>query len=159
MLSKSDFKKYYFQYYKDIYSYLNNRIYNKLLIEDFTQDVFIKLWNKRDQFDKTKNIKPYLYKIAQNHIIDHYKLVKNQIQFDEVDDNQKSDEYDLVNVSESIDDIFHHIPTRDRIIFFMNRFDGFTQKEIAKLLGLSIKTIEKRISITLRNIQEYTKNS
>lgn len=57
---------------ESLYNYFFFRVfYNKEVAEDLTSELFIKIWEKRTQFDSTKsNLKTWVYSIARNHLID-----------------------------------------------------------------------------------------
>ena len=47
------------------------------LAEDILQDVFMKLWNKRNDFKKIRNIEAWMMTITRNHIYDTLKSNKH----------------------------------------------------------------------------------
>ena len=76
-----DLKKLFIWLNESIYRYVYVRCgYNRETAEDITQDIFIKAWEKRKQFNSKKStLKNWIYIIARNHIIDLYRKKKGII--------------------------------------------------------------------------------
>lgn len=54
--------------------------YNRERAEDMTQNVFLKAWEKREQYDcRRSSLRNWIYAIARNHVIDYYRSPKPQI--------------------------------------------------------------------------------
>jgi len=87
--TKKDLEKVFVALNEQIYSYIFVRSnYKKELAEDITQDVFIKVWNKRELFDPSKSsLKNWIYIIARNTLIDFQRTSKNEVSIDEDEHN------------------------------------------------------------------------
>jgi len=59
-----------------VFSYAMYFLHNMQDAEDVTQDVFVKLWNKRDSVD-VKRIVPWLMRVTHNHCIDIIRQKKD----------------------------------------------------------------------------------
>lgn len=71
------FTEYYNDYFEKIYNYIFFRVgQNRTLAEEFTQDVFLKALENFDSFDQNSNFATWIYRIAHNHVIDHYRRKK-----------------------------------------------------------------------------------
>ena len=132
------------------------------VIEEKVDDVFIQLWSNRDQLNKIKNPKSYIYAILKNDLL----RIKNNYQTRPL---QNDDQLNSSNLHPSIEDeiianeqkeinknviknVLESIPKRTRQIFEMSRIDGFKYKEISELLAISPKTVENHIGLALRHI-------
>jgi len=135
-------------------------IKNKELAEEIVSDVFVKVWEKRAQLCGIENLRLYLYistkNTALNYLSRHYR--KNLVSLDdiniEVSTIQYSPEQILIN-SEMINRINSAIallPPRCRLVFKLAKEDGLKYNEIAKLLNISIKTIDNQMSIAIKKI-------
>ncbi|WP_179334108.1 RNA polymerase sigma factor [Winogradskyella costae] len=132
------------------------------IIEEKVDDVFIQLWSNRDQLNKIKNPKSYIYAILKNDLL----RIKNNYQTSPLQNDDQLNSNSLypsiedeiiANEQKEIDknvikNVLESIPKRTRQIFEMSRIDGFKYKEISELLGISPKTVENHIGLALRHI-------
>jgi len=147
----------YRQVFDKHFDHLRNFIYYKTsdprLAEDIAQDAFVKLWEKRAEVRMT-TVKTYLFTIGNNLAIN--KLKRNQLKYNflaqtELKKDVKDPQYLLEEqeFKEKLEGILARIPDGSREVFLMNRIEGLKYDEIAEMLGLSVKAIEKRMSKAL----------
>lgn len=158
MLSKSLCNPKYFDiafktHANDIRNYLYYKFGNLELAEDIVQESFIKLWINctKVTFQKSRS---YLFTIATNMFIDmkrHEKVVLNFRISQPKSINHESPEY-LLEEKEfmtKLQDTMASLPSKQREVFLLNRIDKKTYKEIAEILNISIKAVEKRMQKAL----------
>jgi len=156
-----DFKKIFDHYYDGLRNFVYYKTGDADLSEDIVQEVFLKVWNIRKQV-VPETVKSFLYTIAEN-------ITKNYYRHQQVVYNF-ANKYDNESIAEEADheirkEEFHHhlqktlseIPEKSRVVFLMNRIDGYTYAEIAERLNLSVKAIEKRMSEAIAIIREKIK--
>jgi RNA polymerase sigma-70 factor (ECF subfamily) len=153
------FKKLFNEYYNSIKNYSYYKSGNIELSEDITQDVFLKVWENRENL-KGNSIQSYLYTIASNLLKNHYK--KNRVSFNFVNSQLKhpaseSPEYvlEMKEFNKKLQKVLASIPEKSRVVFLMNRMDGFTYEEIANKLNISVKAVEKRMHKALNLLKEH----
>jgi RNA polymerase sigma-70 factor (ECF subfamily) len=155
MLNKVDFKQLFDTYFDEIRRFVFYRCGDEDTASDIAQDVFLKIWEKRDRLICEK-MKPLLYKMANEKIIDNYRREVCQNGFQqslkidaesEISPEEKmvSDEF-IASYAEAL----VQIPEKQRLVFLMNREDDLKYKEIAECLQISVKTVEKRMSAALQ---------
>nr|MBP7510122.1 sigma-70 family RNA polymerase sigma factor [Prolixibacteraceae bacterium] len=109
-----------------------------------------------------KTIKSLLFKIANDFFISKYRKEKVEFAFFM---NFKPDEHDLspddeVNYKELLkayDKSLKTMPEKQRVVFLMSRVDELKYKEIADQLELSVKAVEKRMSLALEHLKKNLK--
>jgi RNA polymerase sigma-70 factor (family 1) len=154
--------------YKELFILLHSRLkqfaYSILKsneeAEELVSDVFIKVWEKRDQLTRIQSPLLYFYtctknlaftrisklKKQQSLAVEDWLVQMNSIYFDP--ERLMMTEEMLRQIKQAINDL----PPRCRIIFKLVKEDGLKYKEVAELLHLSIKTIEAQMAIALRRL-------
>lgn len=131
--------------------------------EELVSDLFIKVWEKRDQLTTIDSPLLYFYATAKN-------LAFNRLNKQKRQQNLRPEEWlvqlnsiyfdpeQLMMTEEMMRQIrqaVNNLPPRCRLIFKLVKEDGLKYKEVAELLQLSIKTIEAQMAIALRRIGKY----
>ena len=121
--------------------------------EDVVQESFIKLWVNCTKVAIEK-AKSFLFTVANNLFIDikrHEKIVLNYKKQGNSSVNKETPEF-IMQEKEFMDKLQHTIgslPDKQREVFLLNRIDKKTYKEIAEMLDLSVKAVEKRMQKAL----------
>ncbi len=120
--------------------------------EEIVQEVFVKVWLKKETVDPEKNFESYLFSITKNLIRDHLRsAVNRKLYFVEEHFQQDllteedSDIKSIDNVEEKMMHLIGQIPERRREIFCLSRFEGLTYKQIAGQLNISENTVDSQI--------------
>ncbi len=145
---------------------LRNYIYYKSgdtgFAEDTVQESFLRLWNNCAKVPLSK-AKSFLYTTATNIFRDLLKHKKVQLKFAEkpAQTSTSQDPEYLMQEKEfksKLDQVINSLPDDQRTVFLMNRIDKLKYREIAEILGLSQKTIEKRMHNALLIIRKEIGN-
>lgn len=146
-------------YYYPLLAFANKYTNDKFASEDIVQDVFLGLWMKRATINFSESIKPYLYKATYNRSISYLNSQVESLNLNEqnikLQLQQKIISYDLQEslllkeVSNEIISCVETFPEQCRKVFLLSRAQGLKNKEIAKLLNISEKTVEGHISKAL----------
>ncbi len=122
----------------------------------------MKIWEK--DFDyHPKKTKSLLYKIALDYFISQYRKAKietkylNEIRFNFTEETS-TNLLEYQELKTHYEKILADLPAKQRDVFLMNRLEGFTYKEIAERLELSIKAVEKRMSLALGVLKKNIKH-
>jgi len=143
---------------KALHNYLLYKFGNKAMAEDIVQDAFIKLWQKCADVILEK-AKSFLFTIATNMALNvktHEKVVLKYQQSVQNNTEYESPEYILrqKEYMEELQKTLAALPDGQREVFLLNRIEKKTYKEIAEMLGLSVKAIEKRMHKALIYVKE-----
>lgn len=133
--------------------YLNDMDLSRSLV----QELFVNLWEKREKLNIKQSVKSYLYTAVKNRAIDFLRSVKEKEPLSENIDNwQQTPFHDLIEESElneRINKSINTLPSKCREVFVLCRFEEMKYLEIAKELGISIKTVEMHMSHALKKIR------
>ncbi|MBC7896140.1 MAG: RNA polymerase sigma-70 factor [Cytophagaceae bacterium] len=129
--------------------------------EELVQDVFFKLWTKRETLAEIDALKTYLYRAARNTALNHLRRLKLEQAHEEreaakgepVTIEATDDSATASEVTEAVHAAINRLPTRCREIFLMSREGGLTYGEIAAELGISIKTVETQMGRALKSLR------
>jgi RNA polymerase sigma-70 factor (family 1) len=157
-LKKEEFKLLFDKYFDDVRRYILYRSGNEELATDIAQDTFMRVWEKQINIDK-RTVKGLLFKIANDFFISDYRHKKVEYSFfDTFEPNQKSltpeDEYNFKELKIAYETALKTMPEKQRTVFLMNRIDELKYREIAVQLDLSVKAIEKRMSLALEHLKK-----
>jgi RNA polymerase sigma-70 factor (family 1) len=128
--------------------------------EELVSDIFIRIWQKKDQLTTIESPLIYFYTTAKNLALNRlnkqkkretlstedYLVQMNSIYFDP--EQLMITEEMVKKIKKAVSDL----PPRCRLIFKLIKEDGLKYKETASLLHLSVKTIEAQMAIALRRI-------
>ena len=159
-ISASDaaaFKALYYRYYEPLYLFLWRRTHDRETALDLAQELFVRVWNNREKLDASQSLKAYLFKIAHNLLIDHFRkkgVEQTYFAADPPEEASVVSEADDFELRENIESAIASLPTPVRQVFQMSRFDGLKYHEIAAALEISVKTVEARMSKALATLRE-----
>ena len=159
----SDFDNTVKRLFNDYYTELCRKAYrivnNKEISEDIVQDVFFKLWDKRNKIVITKSLGTYLNRMVFNESISFLRKNKSFLEFsDEIEQtatNTESDnkiEHD--ELKSIINSAINELPARCKTIFLLSRIDELTYKQIAEQLEISVKTVENQMGKALKILRK-----
>ncbi|MEM7299359.1 MAG: RNA polymerase sigma-70 factor, partial [Bacteroidota bacterium] len=150
--TKNDLKNIYEQYFEQLRGFLYYKTGNIELAEDLVQEVFVKLWDKKDGIKK-ETVKSLLYTMANNLMINHFNHQKVVSKYEQASahankEENRSPQFHLEEKEFEIkfNNAIAALPEGCREVFLMNRIDKLKYEEIASRLDLSVKAIEKRMS-------------
>lgn len=161
-MTLEDFEIVFDEYYRPIKNFLYYKLADIELAEDITQEVFIKTWDKRDTV-LMDTVKSYLYKIANNLVINHFNSGKKRFELKLQDHDRtvsESPQYEMekAEFAATLNKAIENLSEAQREVFLMNRIDDLTYKEIAERLEISVKAVEKRMQGALESLRSVTQS-
>lgn len=78
----------YEKYKNKIFNYIYYRVgMNREIAEDLTSEIFLKAFDKYESYDKSKPFQAWIYAIAHNHLVNHYRDSKNETSIDVLEES------------------------------------------------------------------------
>jgi len=157
---KNAYKFLFTEHYTSLCNYIYNISNNRALAEDLVQEVFIKLWEKRETLSIKMSIKSYLYRASHNQFLQYLRKEKYRLDFIE---RSKLDLLSLVYIeeesntniyTEKLNALINDLPPKCKTVFLKSKIEKKKYKEIAQEMNISVKTVENHIGKALRILRE-----
>ena len=141
------------EYSDDILHLVYTYVKNRTIAEDLAQEIFIKCYEKLNQFNQQSTIKTWLYRIASNHCKDylrswHYRKItlSNKV-FDHIPSKSKQMEEEVIKQSEEnrLTNAVMNLPLKYREVVFLHYYEEMSLKEISKITSVNINTLKTRL--------------
>ncbi len=145
-----------------IYRYIKRQCGNESIAEELFQDIWLKIINARQTYKASAKFTTWLYRIAHNRLIDHYRKnsrVPTSYEDDEPDDIEDTCPVDPVTEinrsrqAEKLLDCISQLPEAQRESFLLKEETGLSLVEIADVAGTSRETIKSRVRYALRALR------
>jgi RNA polymerase sigma-70 factor (ECF subfamily) len=127
--------------------YIRTRVNDHAAAEDILQDVFLKAHTRSHQLESVDKIDGWIYLIARNAVIDHYRKLKPTAELPE-ELPRETDEPPLEHtdaLQEAFRKMVFNLPEPYRQALVLTEYKGLTQKELAERLGISISGAKSRV--------------
>lgn len=160
------FQELFERYFRSLVTYAYRYVNDWNVSEDIVQDVFMALWVNRNEIDFEEPVKPYLYRATYNRSINHLNSVLVQRRIDHTDNLDELIDYEILSynqhdnlllkeIEEEISSFVKTLPEQRKKVFLLSREENMKNKEIAFLLNISEKTVEKHITKALSDIRTH----
>lgn len=151
------FKKLFLEYYRPLTIFAFSYVKNSDTAKDIVQELFIKIWEKRNEVKVKQDVKAYLYQCVKNACLTFIQTKgKIHLSLESVDsqkiENTLMDQIISIETEERIFTAIEELPPQCKTIFKLSRFEKMKYSDISKKLGLSVKTIENQIGSALKKL-------
>jgi RNA polymerase sigma-70 factor (ECF subfamily) len=133
---------------------------DRAVAEELVQDVMLELWRRRETLAADGSAQAYLFQATRNRVLNHLRHLKieQRSEPDIRDETASTPHADAAVVHEELDVAVQRavqsLPDRCREVFELSRVHGLKYSEIAKTLGISVKTVEAQMGKALRTLRE-----
>jgi RNA polymerase sigma-70 factor (family 1) len=165
LLKKGDekaFSQLYDQFYFPMFCFAKKYLHDEEMVLDVIQDVFVKIWQKRDTLDPDLSLQNFLFTILKNQVLNTIrkrereilKLAKAYENSDELI-NYTDLSYRKDHFLEILEKGINQLPEKKKLIFELHTIKGFSSKEIAVSLGVSVNTVKSQITKANIFLKDY----
>lgn len=144
-----------------IFSYIYRMVRNYHDAEDLTFDTFIKCFNALDGFDISKSFSTWLFTIAHNLTMDHFRKNKGELEYIDEQHVSKEDvvgQYEQKRKLEKIDLALAQLPPVDRELVILFHKEEHSYQEISQILNMPVTTIKTRLHRARLKLQAIVHN-
>lgn len=139
------------QFYSPLCLFAERLLGNKAASEDIVGEAFIKLWNKRDNFENLQNLKAFMYITVRNACLNHLKQAKrdslNQKQLAYLTGEKEEFVLNEMIRSEILQEIMqevNNLPEQCGKVLKLGYLEGLKNQEIADLMNISVHTVKNQ---------------
>ncbi|MWB94107.1 sigma-70 family RNA polymerase sigma factor [Flavobacterium sp. GA093] len=154
---EASFREAYLTYYDKLISIARRFNFTVLTPQDFVQETFLRLYNKRELLNEDVLFDKQLFTICKNIIINHLNRENKIIQLDPLQFDAQEEETDT-GIFEERREILHNfidqLPEQQQKIFTLHKLENLSYKEIAAITDLSEKTIANHIYLASKFIRK-----
>ncbi|MDP3899821.1 MAG: RNA polymerase sigma factor [bacterium] len=152
------FGKLYDRYIRKIYDFIYYKTSHQQTAEDLTSIVFMKALEKIRTFDKHTNFSAWLYRIARNTVIDHYRTQKFGVNIDDVWDLSSNDNLDInFDSREKLKEVkkyLGNLKSEQRDVIIMRVWQEMSYSEISAVIGKSESSCKMTFSRAIRELRQ-----
>ncbi|MBM4160663.1 MAG: RNA polymerase sigma factor SigZ [Ignavibacteria bacterium] len=137
----------YQQFHVRLKHFILRRIPDKADAEDLLQEVFLRIHARIGTLKDSSRIESWIFQIARNLIIDHYRSKRTR---EEIDEEGLPDEGErtltaVERLAPAIRELVDQLPQPYREALVLTEFEGMSQKELAQQLGISLSGAKSRV--------------
>jgi RNA polymerase sigma factor (sigma-70 family) len=148
------------RYWEPLYRAANARLQDEATSQDIVQEIFIKLWQRRDALTIQIGLENYLLSAVRLSVISHFRSHKvnvvrleDALQRVELLESAIHDQTSYLELEKTLDDAIKHMPEMLQRVYQL-RSENLSVKAIAGELGLAEQTVKNYISEVLRRLRK-----
>jgi len=149
----------YQKYWQRLFLSAYNVLRDKEACEDILQEIFIRLWQKRESSNITTSLSAYLFTATRYQVFHHIKKSAERPElFEILEERFSTDAPDIPlfvkELQQKIDSAVENLPKKCKNIYKLSREHNLSYKAIAEQLQISPKTVENQLSIALKKLRD-----
>lgn len=163
-LRKSDAaaaKELFTTFYPHLYRYARRITQQSEQAEDVVQETFLKLWNMRERLDPDRSLRALLFVMVRNlayNTKDRRRRSLEDVNARPATHADPSEEIDTRILAIRLQGWIDALPDRRREAFHLSRFEDLTYEEIARIMNVSVRTVENHIRLALQDLRDHIRN-
>lgn len=128
--------------------------------EEIVQDIFLRVWQKREKLVEVDNWDKYLFTLSKNFLINAMKKRARFLERGELNEVEDmlpgpDDQYANKELGLLLQKAFNQLPEQKRLVFEMIHQNGLTQEEVSKILGIATRTVRWNLVAAINEIKDF----
>jgi RNA polymerase sigma-70 factor (family 1) len=151
----------YDRYHESIYRFIRKYLRSSVLSEDICQNVFLKIWEQRDNPVQILEFGAYLFTLAKRQAFDFLKRASIEenamgviLQGYLPNLNMVEDSHETRDYIRFIEDVLDKLPEQTKMVFKLCRQQHKTYEEAAEILGISKHLIKKQMVRSMKVLKD-----
>jgi len=161
--SHQSYAQLHYELYPSLFAYLSRLVHDEEIANDLLQDMFVKLWMKRDRIGSIMNVKAYFFTSARSVALDFIKRSKKL--------DKKLDELTFLDVQISVEEVITEretnlqlkhtissaldkLPVRQREILYLRFYEDMDYNQIVSITGIKYQSVINNIYRAVQTLRE-----
>ncbi len=159
------------KYYVSLCVYSRRYVGRKDIAEEIVSDTLFKIWENRIKISIKTSVKAYLFQAVCNNSLNYLRKLKQENKLEEIFQEtafeniafiESLDEIEeqsllMADINQKIEEVVNQLPEQQQKAFRLKRMDGKKTKEVADIMGLSVKTVEMHLTRATLNLRQKLK--
>lgn len=152
--SEKAFRELFDHFGKKVFHYSLKMVKNTEDAEELLHDVFLKIWQFKEQIDPKENFEIFLFTVARNHLLNFARKRLHTVsaspdQLMAIIEPQQEYQLTYKELYRQYRLVLEQMGPKSRQVFELSREHGLSNKDIAQRMGISVRTVETHISNVL----------
>lgn len=159
-MDSEEFKIKFLPFHKKMYRIAFRLLENSDEAQDVVQEVFVKLWEKRNEMNSINNAESFCVVMVKNQCMDVLRAARNRsVPFESayVDNNESQsfmNDFENKEALEIVEGLIEKLPEQQKLIFKLRHNDDCSLEEIEQITGLSAVNVRVILSRVRKTIKE-----
>ncbi|MDX9883886.1 MAG: RNA polymerase sigma-70 factor [Prolixibacteraceae bacterium] len=160
------------QYYISLCAYSRRYVGRADIAEEIVSDTFFRMWEKHQTLEIHTSVKSYLFQAVCNNSLHFLRKLKNEEKIEDYFHDQSHEniafedslsglpEQSLLmeEISDKIEGAVNQLPPQQQKVFRLRRLENKRNREIAEIMGISVKTVEMHLAKALLSLRSSLKD-
>ena len=126
--------------------------------EDVAQEALLRLWRSADDLEVgAQGLRPWLRRVVSNLCVDRMRSGRRLMVVEEVPDRAEPatqlTQMEARDVSQRVDAALKELPDRQRMALTLFHYEGLSQVEVGRIMGISDEAVESLLARARRNLK------
>ena len=156
----------YRHYSSQLYSGILRIVKDPVSAEEITQELFTRVWLKREVPGMQENFAGYIYRIGQRLVFDFFRKLKSDKKLQQKFTKLASEQYNPVEelllqkeCSQLLNKAIDQLSPQQRRVYKLVKQEGYTYKKASEIMGISPLTVKEYLVTGKKNLQQYMLNN
>ncbi len=159
------FEELYTRHRGGLYRYFLRLCRDSGIAEDLYQGVWMKVIAARERYEVKAKFTTWLYQMAHNHFVDHYRKHAasrsgqnvDEQELENIADNpaqQPEQQLEAQEQAQQLRKLIHQLPEEQREAFLLREESGLSVAEIAEVTGVNVETAKSRLRYAVNRLRK-----
>jgi len=141
---------------------IRNLVRDQEIAKELLQELYLKVWENRENIDETKSFRAYLFTIARNMVYNHFRKIAmdNKAKLRLINEITEVYEHNHVGLDDAantalLQEAVQSLSPQCREVYRLSRMEGKSHEEISQVMGISLSTVNNHIVKAKREMRSF----